>query len=426
MTDTTAPGTPGSRSAGAAGPGQACDTGQQPLAGIVVADFSRVLAGPLATMTLADLGARVIKVERPGAGDDTRQWGPPFTEHGSTYFASVNRSKESVALDLADPTGLAAARRLAERADVVIENFKPGTMARLGLAYEDLAPANPGLVYCSISGFGSARGAGLLGYDFIVQAVGGLMSITGHPGGEPTKAGVALVDVITGKDAVIGILAALTARTRTGRGDHLEVTLLTSLLGALANQAQAQLSVGIDPVPMGNRHPSIAPYETLQCADGLLAVAAGNDMQFARLAAALGLPALPGDPRFATNAARVNHREELIRELEAVLASAPSAHWAQVLTDVQVPAGQVNSIGAGIALAESLGLDPTIELGGGHPRQVRHPISWAAYRPARPMPPPELGAHTDAVLAWLDQGRPSETPLATAPPPATLTATDER
>lgn len=377
-------------------------TDNQPLAGIVVADFSRVLAGPLATMMLADLGARVIKVERPGAGDDTRSWGPPFTEHGSTYFASVNRSKESVALDLRDAGDLATAKRLAERADVVIENFRPGTMARLGLAYEDLAPINPGLVYCSISGFGTAAGAGLLGYDFIVQAVGGLMSITGHPDCEPTKAGVALVDVITGKDAVIGILAALHAKDRTGRGDRIEVTLLTSLLGALANQAQARLATGVDPVPMGNRHPSIAPYETLHCADGLLAVACGNDEQFRRLSAALELPALPDDPRFATNAARVANREELVAGLESALTTAPAAHWAEVLNGVQVPAGQVNTIGGGIALAESLGLAPTIDLGSGHPRQVRHPVSWATYKTAIPTPPPALGEDTEQVLAWLD------------------------
>ncbi|UWZ40407.1 CoA transferase [Dactylosporangium roseum] len=398
--------------------GSPAPTVELPLAGIVVADFSRVLAGPLATMTLADLGARVIKVERPGAGDDTRSWGPPFTEHASTYFASANRSKESVALDLRDPDDLATARRLAERADVVIENFKPGTMTRLGLSYEDLAPASPGLVYCSISGFGSAEGAGLLGYDFIVQAVGGLMSITGHPGGEPTKAGVALVDVLTGKDAVIGILAALTARTRTGRGDRLEVTLLTSLLGALANQAQAQLATGIEPVPTGNRHPSIAPYETLRCADGLLAVACGNDEQFRRLTSALGLSALPDDPRFVTNPARVTNRLELVDRLESVLITAPAAYWADVLNNAQVPAGQVKTIGGGIALAESLGLAPTVDLGGGHARQVRHPIKWAAYGIATPTPPPELGTHTDDVRAWLGADRPT--------PTAPTTTTDQR
>lgn len=394
----------------------------QPLAGIVVADFSRVLAGPLATMTLADLGARVIKVERPGAGDDTRAWGPPFTEQGSTYFASVNRSKESVALDLRNPADLDAAKRLTERADVVIENFKPGTMARLGLAYEDLVRANRGLVYCSISGFGSAGGAELLGYDFIAQAVGGLMSITGNQG-QPTKVGVALVDVITGKDAVIGILAALTARARTGRGDRLEVTLLTSLLGALANQAQARLSVGVDPVALGNRHPSIAPYETLRCADGLLAVACGNDQQFRRLSVALGLSALVDDSRFTTNAVRVTHRAELISALEAVLTTAPAAHWAEVLNNVQVPAGQVNTIGDGIALAENLGLEPTIDLGPVHGCQVRHPINWEAYELARPSPPPALGQHTKGVLSWLDSSSCSdnEQPHSSVP-----TAPDER
>ncbi|MDN5796285.1 MAG: CoA transferase [Intrasporangium sp.] len=398
------------------------------MAGIVVADFSRVLAGPLATMTLADLGARVIKVERPGSGDDTRSWGPPFTEHGSTYFASVNRSKESVALDLRDPEGRAAARRLAERADVVIENFKPGTMARLGLAYEDLAPANPGLVYCSISGFGSAGGAGLLGYDFIVQAVGGLMSITGAAGGEPTKVGVALVDVLTGKDAVIGILAALAARARTGRGDRIEVTLLTSLLGGLANQAQAQLSVGIDPVPLGNRHPSIAPYETLHCADGLLAVACGNDEQFGRLSTALGLSWLCDDTRFATNAARVANRDELVAWLESVLTTAPAGYWAQTLTTAQVPAGQVGTIGGGIALAEELGLAPTVDLGPTHAPQVRHPVGWAAYETVRPTPPPELGEHTESVLAWLDEPQPARrrAPKRRNGGPAAPAPTDER
>lgn len=404
------------------------DRAEAPLAGIVVADFSRVLAGPLATMTLADLGARVIKVERPGSGDDTRSWGPPFTEHGSTYFASVNRSKESVALDLRDPEGRAAARRLAERADVVIENFKPGTMARLGLAYEDLAPANPGLVYCSISGFGSAGGAGLLGYDFIVQAVGGLMSITGAAGGEPTKVGVALVDVLTGKDAVIGILAALAARARTGRGDRIEVTLLTSLLGGLANQAQAQLSVGIDPVPLGNRHPSIAPYETLHCADGLLAVACGNDEQFGRLSTALGLSWLCDDTRFATNAARVANRDELVAWLESVLTTAPAGYWAQTLTTAQVPAGQVGTIGGGIALAEELGLAPTVDLGPTHAPQVRHPVGWAAYETVRPTPPPELGEHTESVLAWLDEPQPARrrAPKRRNGGPAAPAPTDER
>jgi len=234
---------------------------------LVVADFSRALAGPLATMTLADLGARVVKIERPGVGDDTRAWGPPYSDHGATYFESVNgatyfesvnRGKQSIALDLTDPQGRQTAFDIATHADVVIENFTAGTMDRLGLGYDAISEVNPESIFCSINGFGSAEGKDLLGYDFIVQAVGGLMSITGAADGEPTKVGVALVDVLTGKDAVTGILAAVIARGRTGRGDHLEVTLMTSLLGGLVNQGQASLETGQPGRPMGNQHPSIA------------------------------------------------------------------------------------------------------------------------------------------------------------------------
>jgi formyl-CoA transferase len=368
-----------------------------PLDGVLVADFSRVLAGPLATMTLADLGARVVKVERPGVGDDTRSWGPPFTDQGSTYFASVNRSKESVELDLTDPADRELARRLALRADVLVENFKPGTMERYGLGYDDLAAENPGLVYCSVSGFGREAGKDLLGYDFIVQAVGGLMSITGEPDGVPMKAGVALVDVLTGKDAVIGILAALADRERTGTGDRLEVTLLTSLLGALANQGQAQLSTGVSPRAMGNRHPSIAPYETLRCADGFLAVACGNDGQFGRLCEVLGRPELAQDPSYRTNPLRVANRESLVTVLEEQLAHRPVKEWVEALTTASVPAGAVNDIGDAVALAESLGLEPTLDLGTAHGRQVRHPVSWRHRSPVAPTPPPVLGQHSVTV-----------------------------
>lgn len=229
-----------------------------PLDGLLVADFSRVLAGPLAAATLADLGAEVIKVERPGVGDDTRHWGPPWTATSSSYFECANRSKESVELDLADPGDLAVAHELAGRCDVLIENFRAGTLDRYGLGYDAVAARNPGVVYASITGFGSAEGADLAGYDFLVQAVGGLMSITGPPG-EPTKAGVALVDVLTSKDAVVGILAALRARETIGRGQRVEVNLLSSLLGSLANQASAYLATGSAPGAMGNQHPSIAP-----------------------------------------------------------------------------------------------------------------------------------------------------------------------
>lgn len=377
-----------------------------PLEGIVVADFSRILAGPLATMTLADLGARVIKVERPGSGDDTRSWGPPFSATGSTYFESVNRNKESVCLDLTDPADLALARELAVRADVLVENFKPGGMDKLGLGYAELSAANPALVYASISGFGSAGGAGLMGYDFVVQALGGLMSITGSPDGGPVKAGVALVDVLTAKDATIGILAALHARASTGCGSHLEVNLLSSLQGALANQGQAYLGAGKVPGRMGNDHPSIVPYQLLECADGPLAVACGNDGQFARLTATLGVPELATDVRFATNTARVQHRRELTALLEGALAGAPARQWQDLLTGAGVPAGQVAGIDAGIRYAEALGLEPTIDVqdasGDTVGRQIRHPISWTPAPPRRTQAPPALGEHSGSVRRWLE------------------------
>jgi crotonobetainyl-CoA:carnitine CoA-transferase CaiB-like acyl-CoA transferase len=380
-------------------------SGQRPLEGVLVADFSRVLAGPLATMTLADLGARVIKVERPGTGDDTRSWGPPFSATGATYFESVNRNKESICLDLTDPADRALARELALRSDVLVENFKPGGMARLGLGYDELAARNPGLVYASISGFGSAGGADLPGYDFIVQALGGLMSITGETGGAPCKAGVALVDVLTAKDAAIGILAALAARTGTGRGSRVEVNLLSSLQGALANQAQAWLGAGQVPGRMGNEHPSIVPYQLLGCADGPLAVACGNDAQFVRLTEVLDLPALAADVRFATNSARVRHRAELIPLLEQALATAPAQVWQDKLTGAGVPAGHVATIDEGLDYAESLGLDPVIEVqdasGQAAGRQVRHPITWTPPLAARTQAPPALGEHTAAVRRWL-------------------------
>ena len=366
-----------------------------------MADLSRVLAGPLCSMTLADLGATVIKVERPGPGDDTRAWGPPWSATSSTYFESVNRSRRSVALDLADNQDLLLAQELARRADVVLENMRPGTLDRLGLGYPQVAATNPGVVYCSVSGFGSGAGAELLGYDFIVQAVGGLMSITGEAGGDPTKVGVALVDVLTGKDAAIGVLAALTARSRTGAGCRVEVNLLSSLLGSLVNQAQGFLATGQAPHRMGNRHPSIAPYETLRCRDGLLAVACGNDGQFARLARVLGDPALAGDERFATNTARVGHRQALVDVLESHLATADAAHWQRLLTAAEVPAGRVGDVADAFALAERLGLAPVHDLGPGHTPQVRHPVTYSTGLVRPPEPPPALGEHDEEIRAWL-------------------------
>lgn len=381
-----------------------------PLDGIVVADFSRILAGPLATMTLADLGARVIKVERPESGDDTRSWGPPFSATGSTYFESVNRNKESICLDLTDAADLGLARELALRADVLVENFKPGGMAKLGLGYAGLSEENPGLVYASITGFGSAGGAGLMGYDFVVQALGGLMSITGTPESGPVKAGVALVDVLTAKDATIGILAALNSRRSTGRGALLEVNLLSSLQGALVNQGQAYLGAGKVPGRMGNAHPSIVPYQLLNCADGPLAVACGNDSQFVALAATLGIPWISGDVQFATNSDRVQNRAALVVLLEQALAEAPAKVWRDKLTIAGVPAGQVADIDEGLDYAESLGLEPRIEVknadGDTVGRQIRHPIIWTPALPQRTQAPPSLGENSASVRAWLQSARP--------------------
>ncbi|WP_344511296.1 CoA transferase [Dactylosporangium maewongense] len=365
------------------------------LDGIVVADFSRVLAGPLATVMLADLGATVIKVERPGVGDDTRQWGPPWTAATSAYFEAANRSKLSVELDLDDPRDLEVAVNLAAGADVVVENFRTGALDARGLGYDAVAERNPSVVYCSISGFGPD--SSLPGYDFLVQAVGGLMSITGDPQARPVKVGVALVDVLTSKDAVAGILAALLERATSGRGQHVRVDLLSSLLGSLANQAATYLATGTSPGRLGNQHPSIAPYETLECADGQLAVACGNDAQFRRLAEALGLPTLPEDDRFRTNPARVAHRAELVRELEPALRRAGVDEWVGVLERAGVPAGRVGDVGSAFELAARLGLQPRVSLGDDAMDQVRHPVTYSRTPVREYRRPPRLGEHNALV-----------------------------
>jgi crotonobetainyl-CoA:carnitine CoA-transferase CaiB-like acyl-CoA transferase len=365
-----------------------------PLAGVLVADFSRVLAGPYATMLLADLGAEVVKVERPGAGDDTRAWGPPYAADGqATYFHAVNRNKRSVAWDLTSPEGLAAARDLAARADVLVENFRPGAFDRLGLGYDALSAENPGLVYCSITGFGREGGAHLPGYDLLVQAMGGLMSITGPGPGEPTKAGVAVVDVLTGLHATVGILAALRHRDRTGQGQRVEVTLLTSLLSALVNQVSAYVGAGVVPGILGNAHPSIAPYEVYSTADRPLVVAVGNDRQFRALVNELGAPALADDPRYATNPERVAHRAELAAEVNGLLAAASADDWQDRLTAVGVPCGPINDLAEAMALAERLGLAPVVAIDDDRRAApvptVAHPIRLsrtpATYRSAPPL-----------------------------------------
>jgi crotonobetainyl-CoA:carnitine CoA-transferase CaiB-like acyl-CoA transferase len=372
----------------------------RPLEGLLVADFSRVLAGPLAASTLADLGAEVIKVERPDTGDDTRHWGPPWTATSSSYFECANRSKKSVELDLADAGDLALARELASRCDVLIENFKTGALDRRGLGYDDVAAANPGVVYASITGFGSYGGADLAGYDFLVQAVGGLMSITG-PADTPCKAGVALVDVLTAKDATTAILAALHARHRDGQGQHVEVNLLSSLLGSLANQASAYLSTGTAPGRMGNRHPSIAPYETLTAKDGQIALCCGNDGQFRKLAEVLDVPGLADDTRFAANGDRVTNRPALITALEDALAADTVDAWTERLAAVGVPAGKVGTIADGFALADRLGLAPTVAVEGTHAAQVRSPLTFSRTPITDYAPPPRLGEHNDDIRTWL-------------------------
>ncbi|MET7337375.1 CoA transferase [Nonomuraea sp. NPDC005650] len=368
------------------------------LSGLLVADFSRVLAGPYATMLLADLGAEVVKVERPGAGDDTRAWGPPYAPDGeATYFLGVNRNKRSIALDLR--ADIEVARALAARADVLVQNFRPGTMDRLGLGYSDLRELNPGLVYCSIDGFGSGPGAGLPGYDLIAQAVGGLMSVTGEPGGPGTKAGVALVDVITGLHAGLGILAALRHRDRTGEGQHVEVSLLSSLLSALTNHASAYAAAGVVPQAMGNRHPSIVPYEVFEAADRPIVIAAGNDRQFQALCAALSRPDLAGDPRYATNAGRVAARTGLVAEINAALSERTADEWFETLTAAGVPCGPINDLAAAFALADELGLEPSVRLDG--VGQVANPVRLSATPPSYRRPPPRLGQDEAWVLDFL-------------------------
>jgi crotonobetainyl-CoA:carnitine CoA-transferase CaiB-like acyl-CoA transferase len=359
------------------------------LDGLVVADFSRVLAGPYATMLLADLGAEVIKIERPGSGDDTRAWGPPWHEGQATYFMSVNRNKRSVALDLHTDDGLTAAQLMAVRADVVVENFKPGTFDRLGLGYDTLRADNPALIYCSITGFGREGGRDLPGYDLLVQAVGGLMSMTGSRPDEPVKVGVALVDVITGLHAAVGILAALQHRTATGEGQCVEVNLLSSLLSGLVNQSSGYAAAGFVPQIMGNRHPSIAPYESYPTADQTLVIAVGNDRQFRNCSAVLGHVEWADDARFATNPLRVENRVVLNELMSASLVTRSAADWFASLCAVGVPCGPINDLAGAFALAEQCGLAPIVDSEG--VPTVANPITLSATPASYRRRPPPLG-----------------------------------
>jgi len=364
-----------------------------------VADFSRVLAGPLATMILGDLGAEVVKIEHPDGGDDTRAWGPPWASDGaSTYYLGLNRNKRSVALDLTTATGVEVARDLAARADVVIENFRPGVMGRFGLDEPAVRAGNPGVVYCSILGIGRGEVAG---YDFLAQAVGGLMSITGDPGGEPRKVGVALVDVMAGLHAAIGILAALRHRDRTGEGQLVEVDLLSTTLFSLANQASGYLAAGVVPQRMGNRHPSIAPYETLAASDAPIVIAIGNDGQFRTFCRLLGDESIADDPRFGTNGDRVVNRDALVHALEERLRSASAASWVDLLRREGIPCGVVHDVAEAFAYARTVDLDPVATLtrpDGTSVDTVADPLRLSRTPVRYDLAPPRLGEDTDDVV----------------------------
>ena len=371
-----------------------------PLAGVRVVDLSRVLAGPYATMTLADLGADVVKIEHPAGGDETRTWGPPFAGGESAYFLSVNRGKRSVALDLKDPDGRELALELCTQADVVIENFRPGGAARLGLDYEAVRKRRPGVVYCTISGFGAREPPDRAGYDFTVQAESGLMAITGEPDGEPMKVGVAIVDVLAGLHAATAILAALRRRDLTGEGDFVEVSLLDSAFAALVNVGASALLTGAEPLRYGNAHPSIVPYQPFRAADGWIAVAAANDGLYARLCTAIERPDLATDDRYATNAARVLNREALIAELQSVFAGRATDEWERRLLDSGVPAGKIRPVGEALRTGQA------------RTQRVDHPTAGAVELVGAPFelesatlasatPPPLLGQHTAEVLAEL-------------------------
>jgi crotonobetainyl-CoA:carnitine CoA-transferase CaiB-like acyl-CoA transferase len=371
-----------------------------PLAGVRIVDLSRVLAGPYATMTLADLGADVVKIEHPAGGDETRTWGPPFAGGESAYFLSVNRGKRSVALDLKDPDGRALALELCARADVVIENFRPGGATRLGLDYETVRKRRPDIVYCTISGFGAREPRDRAGYDFTVQAESGLMAITGEPDGEPMKVGVAIVDVLAGLNAATAILAALRRRDLTGEGDLVEVSLLDSAFAALVNVGANALLTGEEPQRYGNAHPSIVPYQPFRAADGWIAVAAANDGLYARLCEAIERPDLAAADRYATNQARVLNREPLIAELQSVFAARSTDDWERLLLAAGVPAGKIRGVGEALRTAPA------------RTRRVHHPtagpielvgppfeLSSVALGPLEP--PPLLGQHTAEVLTEL-------------------------
>jgi crotonobetainyl-CoA:carnitine CoA-transferase CaiB-like acyl-CoA transferase len=379
-----------------------------PLSGVLVADFSRILAGPYATMMLADLGADVIKVEGP-TGDDTRTWTPPVRQVAgtgvATYYLSLNRNKRSVLLDLREEADAKLGRELARRADVFVENFKTGGLARFGLDYQTVRAANPNVIYTSISGFGAGAGAHVPGYDLMVQAISGFMSLTGSPDGPPTRAGISVVDVLAGNNAAIGILAALRHRDATGEGQRIEVNLLSSALAGMVNQSSAYAAGGVVPYRMGNEHPSVYPYEPFPTADQEMIIAVANDGQFRNLCRVLGVPELADDPRFLRNGDRTVHRTELRPLLARRLRTRTSGEWFELLVAAGVPSGPINTLDGGFAMAQRFELDPIVPVGDGEHAvpTTRNPIRLSATPVTYRNPPPLLDEHGPDIRAWLSR-----------------------
>src|ERR1700728_3031254 len=353
-------------------------------------------------MLLADLGADVIKVESPG-GDDTRNWVPPVRDGVSTYFLAINRNKRSVALDLRDDADRAAAVELARRADIMVENFKPGGLARFGLDYASVSAVNPKIIYASISGFGAGGGKDIPGYDLVVQAMSGLMSLTGDPDGPPYRAGISAFDVMAGLHTAIGILAALHHRSGTGQGQHVQATLMSSALSGMVNQTSAYAAGGVVPFRMGNSHPSLFPYEPLATGDGELIVTAGTDTQVRSLWEACGAPELPADPRFAHNPGRTANRDILRPLLVERLKQRPAAEWFPELIAAGVPCGPINTVDGGVAFAEEIGLEPVVIAGQGEAGMptIRNPLRFSATPPRYTLPPPGLDEHGAEIRRWL-------------------------
>ncbi len=377
-------------------------TGTGPLSGLLVADFGRVLAGPYCTMLLADMGATVVKIESPD-GDETRDWKPPVRNGESTYYLSINRNKGSIALDLQDPDDREIARDIARRADIVVENFKPNGLNRFGLDYESVAAVNPAVIYASITGFGTASGAALPGYDLLVQALSGLMSVTGSPETPAYRSGVAVFDVMTGLHTAIGILAALQERHRSGKGQRVEVNLMSSALSGMVNQTAGYVLSGTVPTRLGNEHPSIYPYEPMATGDGDIVIAIGNDPQFRRLCEAIGTPALSEDDRFAAAPQRSLNRHLLRPLLLEALSNRSSAEWFEVLTQARIPCAPINDVRQGLEFAKGIGLDPVVEVGQGADALpgIRNPITFSETPVSYDLVPPAHDGHREPILAWL-------------------------